>query len=100
MRCESALIRLDELRTGELDSREVDAVREHLEHCEYCEGVYRRISGIASSARSLLGECPTSCADSLERKLFDRVAHGQRGRPRSLGRVLGAGSQRLGARRG
>ncbi len=74
MRCESALIRLDEMRTGELDRREVDAVREHLEHCEYCDGVYRRIAGIATSARSLLGECPTSCADSLERKLFDRVA--------------------------
>jgi O-6-methylguanine DNA methyltransferase len=74
MRCESALIRLDELRTGELDAREVGAVREHLEHCEYCDGVYRRISGIANSARSLLGECPTSCAESLERKLFDRVA--------------------------
>jgi O-6-methylguanine DNA methyltransferase len=79
MRCESALIRLDELRTGELDSREVDAVREHLEHCEYCDGVYRRISGIATSARSLLGECPTSCTESLERKLFDRVAPARTG---------------------
>jgi O-6-methylguanine DNA methyltransferase len=74
MRCESALIRLDELRTGELEAREVGAVREHLEHCEYCDGVYRRIAGIADSARSLLGECPTSCAESLDRKLFDRVA--------------------------
>jgi O-6-methylguanine DNA methyltransferase len=74
MRCESALIRLDELRTGELDTREVGAVREHLEHCTYCDGVYRRIAGIATSARSLLGECPTSVAESLERKLFDRVA--------------------------
>src|SRR5262245_38335914 len=74
MRCESALIRLDEMRTGELDRREVDAVREHLEHCESCEGVYRRISGIATTARSLLSECPTSCAGELERRLFDRVA--------------------------
>jgi O-6-methylguanine DNA methyltransferase len=74
MRCESALIRLDELRTGELDRREVDAVREHLEHCEYCDGVYHRITGIASSARSLLGESPASCSESLERRLFDRVA--------------------------
>ena len=74
MRCESALIRLDEMRTGELDQHEVDAVREHLEHCDYCEGVYRRIAGIATSARSLHCECPTSCAEELERKLFDRVA--------------------------
>jgi O-6-methylguanine DNA methyltransferase len=74
MRCESALIRLDEMRTGELAPHEVDAVREHLEHCDYCEGVYRRISGIATSARSLHCECPTSCAEELERKLFDRVA--------------------------
>ena len=74
MRCESALIRLDELRTGELDAREVGAVREHLEHCEYCDGVLRRIAGIATGARSLLGETPTSCLESLEHKLFDRVA--------------------------
>jgi O-6-methylguanine DNA methyltransferase len=73
MRCESALIRLDEMRTGELDAREVEAVREHLEHCGYCESVYRRIAGIATSARSLYGECPMSCAGELDRKLFDRV---------------------------
>jgi O-6-methylguanine DNA methyltransferase len=72
MRCESALIRLDELRTGELDAREVAAVREHLEHCDYCDRVFHRIADIASNARSLHGECPTSCTESLERRLFDR----------------------------
>ncbi|HVR30029.1 MAG TPA: MGMT family protein [Thermoanaerobaculia bacterium] len=71
MRCESALIRLDELRTGELDSREVEAVREHLERCGYCDRVYHRIADIAENARALRGECPSSCAESLERRLFD-----------------------------
>lgn len=74
MRCESALIRLDELRTGELDEREVDAVREHLEHCSYCDRVFHRIADIAENARALRGECPSSCAESLERCLFDRCA--------------------------
>jgi len=72
MRCESALIRLDEMRTGELDSREVEAVREHLESCSYCDRVYHRIADIAVNARSLRGECPASCAESLDRRLFDR----------------------------
>jgi O-6-methylguanine DNA methyltransferase len=74
MRCESALIRLDELRTGELDEREMEAVREHLEHCGYCDRVFHRIADIAENARSLRGECPASCAESLERRLFDRCA--------------------------
>jgi len=74
MRCESALIRLDELRTGELDHREVEAVREHLEHCGYCDRIYHRIADIAENARSLRGECPSSCCEALERQLFDRRA--------------------------
>ena len=39
----------------------------------YCEGVYRRISGIATNARSLSASARPR-AHSLERKLFDRVA--------------------------
>jgi O-6-methylguanine DNA methyltransferase len=72
MRCESALIRLDELRTGELDLVEAEAVRRHLEVCGYCEYLYHEIGGIAERSRSLLGECPSSCAHTLERQLFDR----------------------------
>jgi hypothetical protein len=52
----------------------VGAVREHLEHCPYCDGVFKRIAALADGARSLYGEAPGSCAASLDRTLFDRVA--------------------------
>jgi O-6-methylguanine DNA methyltransferase len=71
MRCESALLRLDELRTGELIPAEAEAVRRHLEVCGHCAGADRALHEVAAAAPSLLGELPGSCADELARRLFD-----------------------------
>lgn len=72
MRCDSALIRLDELRTGELDPLEAQAVHRHLEHCPSCSDANRQLDAIANQAPSLQAPCPVSCLEQLECRLFDR----------------------------
>ncbi|HVS13840.1 MAG TPA: MGMT family protein [Thermoanaerobaculia bacterium] len=74
MRCESALLRIDELRTGELQPGEAESVRRHLEVCPHCAGEDRLLREVASAAPGLLGELSGSCAEDLARRLFDRWA--------------------------
>jgi len=71
MRCKSVQIRLDELRTGELEPDVCCEIEQHLDDCMPCVEAYEDITGIAGTLPSLMGECPTSCIDKLKAKLID-----------------------------
>lgn len=72
MRCDDVEVRLDCLRSGELDPGEAVAVEKHLDECPECCEVREDIDLIASSARRLMGECTPCCLEALEETLFDR----------------------------
>ncbi len=71
MRCRSVLIRLDPLRTGELDPRERKVIEDHLGECRSCRDSLGEITGFAETAPSLMGECPMSFSEALIRELVD-----------------------------
>lgn len=71
MQCRSVLIRLDPLRTGELDAGDRRAIEAHLGTCRSCRDVHQEIRGFARTAPLLMGECPTSFTAALLRQLVD-----------------------------
>lgn len=72
MRCESALIRLDELRAGELPAGEAKQVRDHLAACRECDEDRAAFDALAAKLPSLVRECPSSCKETVR----DLCAHG------------------------
>ena len=72
MRCDSALIRLDELRAGELPAVEAKQVREHLATCRECDEDRVAYDALATKLPSLVRECPSSCVETVR----DLCAHG------------------------
>lgn len=72
MRCESVLLRLDELRTGELDPCDVAAVERHLSLCPPCAEARDAILQLAERAPALCGECPTSALERIRDRWMDR----------------------------
>lgn len=72
MRCDSALIRLDELRAGELPKDEEKEVREHLASCHWCDDDRVAYEALAAKLPALVRECPTSCVETVR----DLCAHG------------------------
>ena len=72
MRCESALIRLDELRAGELPADEAKEVRAHLAACRECDEDRVAFEDLATKLPALVCECPTSCVETVR----DLCAHG------------------------
>lgn len=68
MRCRSVLTRIDAMRTGELDSKEI---HEHLETCPSCNDSVGDVDHLARSVKSLFAAPPRSCRDSLKGKCFD-----------------------------
>ncbi|MBI2215291.1 MAG: methylated-DNA--[protein]-cysteine S-methyltransferase [Acidobacteria bacterium] len=72
MRCESALIRLDELRAGELPADEANEVREHLATCRECDDDRAAFDALATKLPALVRACPTSCVDTVR----ELCAHG------------------------
>lgn len=72
MRCDSALIRLDELRAGELQDDEAKQVREHLAVCRECDEDRETFEALAAKLPSLRCECPTSCVEAVK----ELCAHG------------------------
>jgi O-6-methylguanine DNA methyltransferase len=72
MRCDSALIRLDELRAGELPDDEAKQVREHLASCRECEEDRETFDALATKLPSLRCESPTSCVEAVK----ELCAHG------------------------
>ena len=54
MQCRSVLIRLDSLRTGELDPGDRKAVEDHLGACRSCRAVLEEITGFAATAPALM----------------------------------------------
>lgn len=72
MRCDDVEVRLDCLRSGELEPEEVIAVEEHLDDCPECCETRESIDLLASSARRLMAECRPCCLEALEETLFDR----------------------------
>lgn len=75
MRCDDVEVRLDCLRSGELDQAEVTAVEEHLDDCKECCEIKEEIDSFADTAKRLMGECRPCCLDALEESLFDRYDH-------------------------
>lgn len=74
MRCEAVEVRLDALRSDELERTERDAVEDHLEDCVECRVLEREIGDLAGKAADLKGECEPCCLETIEEKLFDRYA--------------------------
>lgn len=72
MRCDSALIRLDELRAGELPAGEAKEVREHLASCHWCDDDRLEYEALAAKLPALVRECPASCVETVR----DLCAHG------------------------
>lgn len=72
MRCDSALIRLDELRAGELPADEAKQVREHLASCRECDEDRVTFEELATKLPALVRACPTSCVETVR----DLCAHG------------------------
>ena len=75
MRCDDVEVRLDCLRSGELDAEETKIVEEHLDDCPECADIRDEIDSIADSAKRLMGECRPCCLEALEDALFDRYDH-------------------------
>lgn len=50
MKCKSVLVRLDELRTGELDAPVAGEVQSHLEKCTSCDSTFHAIEMLAAHA--------------------------------------------------
>lgn len=71
MQCRSVLLRLDPLRTGELDPRERQVVEDHLRTCPTCSELFDDLTRIATRAPALTGECPASFTDALLDRIFD-----------------------------
>jgi O-6-methylguanine DNA methyltransferase len=72
MRCDSALIRLDELRAGELPAGEAKQVREHLATCRECDDDRAAFDTLATKLPALVHACPSSCVETVR----DLCAHG------------------------
>lgn len=72
MRCDDVEVRLDCLRSGELDQSEATAVEDHLSSCRECSEIRDEIDSIAGSAKRLMAECRPCCLEALEDTLFDR----------------------------
>jgi O-6-methylguanine DNA methyltransferase len=72
MRCDDVEVRLDCLRSGELEPAEKRGVEEHLGECRDCRELGDEIAGIAETAKLLMGECEPCCLETLEEELFDR----------------------------
>ncbi len=69
MRCDSVMIRLDELVSGELDPRQATKVREHLTVCKECDEDRETVERLAEALPNLVCDCPVSCKDELKEKL-------------------------------
>lgn len=81
MRCDSALIRLDELRAGELPPDEAKEVREHLAACHWCDDDRVAYEALATKLPALVCESPASCVDKVRDLCahgYDTVANGER----------------------
>jgi O-6-methylguanine DNA methyltransferase len=72
MRCDDVEVRLDCLRSGELELAEKRGVEEHLGECGECRELGDEIARIAASARLLMGKCEPCCLETLEEERFDR----------------------------
>lgn len=75
MKCKSVLVRLDELRTGELENQVAGEVESHLEKCTSCDSTFHAIGLLAEHAResapqlrkgSVLEAVREALADSLD----------------------------------
>lgn len=71
MHCRSVLLRVDQLRTGEIDRQEGAEVREHLEVCDTCGDTFDEVERFAKECREASSKPVRSTVDS-----FDRVSAG------------------------
>ena len=71
MDCEESLPLLSEYHAGALDETARDGVREHLDCCPPCDGIYHDVETIVVSASSLRGEEGISFPD--ENAVWQRI---------------------------
>jgi methylated-DNA-[protein]-cysteine S-methyltransferase len=71
MRCLSVLLRLDQLRTGEIGPEESARVREHLAECETCGDTFIEIERFARQSHHAVPRASRSLLDS-----FDQITVG------------------------
>ena len=71
MDCEESLPLLSEYHAGALDETTREGVREHLDCCPPCDGVYRDVETIVVSASSLREEESISFPD--ETAVWQRI---------------------------
>lgn len=72
MRCRNALLRLDQLRTGELDAKESSSVEEHCDTCRTCGESLDEISQFANTVSSTLRPDKHSHSPIVDR--FDQIS--------------------------
>ncbi len=65
MRCKSALLRIDALRTGELHSPESNAVEQHLSDCASCHESLTDVDQLARAVKSLAIAPARSCRETI-----------------------------------
>jgi hypothetical protein len=71
MGCEESLPLLSEYHAGALDDTQRDGVRQHLDCCPPCDGIYHDVEEIVNSASSLRGEQGISFPD--ENAVWQRI---------------------------
>lgn len=76
--CAEVFARLDDYLDRELDSAEVDLVRQHLETCEKCSSEYRFEAGVRENLKTKLRriEVPASLTAKVRAALSDQDATG------------------------
>ncbi|MGA7614235.1 MAG: methylated-DNA--[protein]-cysteine S-methyltransferase [Thermoanaerobaculia bacterium] len=79
MQCRSVLTRIDALRTGELENRESDDVREHLEVCTSCHESLDDVEEFAGAIRGLATQPFRSCLSDVAKALTDSFSLVQSG---------------------
>ncbi len=77
MRCKSALMRIDALRTGELAGAENKAVEQHISRCASCHDSFDDVDHLAHAVKALAIAPAQSCRETIAlADGFDRIGSG------------------------